>query len=128
MGRPNTFKHQLFDLWYHQDYYDRHYHPDPVSGCWLWNGPSHRQGYGMIGAWRDPDMHKIMTTCHRIMARRKLGRAIDSSEWVIHTCGEPRCVNPDHLAVGSRQDLHDLLRSQGRRPWGRGRPRQQKSP
>lgn len=118
MGRRRTLKQPLYDLWYHQEYYDRHHAPDPNSDCWLWNGPSHRQGYGMIGAWREPTGEKIMTTCHRIMARRKYQRAIASSEWVIHTCLNPRCVNPDHLVVGTRADLHAVMKRLGRFPHG----------
>lgn len=68
----------------------------------------------MIGAWKDGTMEGIMTTTHRIAARKKLGRAIDSGEWIVHTCSNPRCVNPDHLEVGDRKRIHEIMRKNGR--------------
>lgn len=121
MGRKAIKKSQLFDIYYRPEYFDRHYQLDAKTGCWNWDGPSHRQGYGMIGAWRVIDDSKIMTTTHRIMARRKYQRAIDSDEWIIHTCSNPRCVNPDHIELGDRQDIHKIMR-QNNRYNGRGRP------
>jgi hypothetical protein len=105
----------LYDLWWHSHYFDRHWDQSP-QGCWIWNAGRHRQGYGMCGAWRKPTGEKIMTTCHRLAARRKLGRALEPKECVFHLCGEPACVNPDHLAVGSLQDARDNMRKLGRQP------------
>ena len=99
MGRRPTPKDDLYDLKYQESYYLRHQKPDPDSECILWDGPKHVQGYGMVGAWRR-DGTKIMTTTHRIAARRKFERELDSSEFVLHTCRNPACVNEDHIAVG----------------------------
>lgn len=30
--------------------------------------------------------------------RLKLGRALDANEGITHTCANPLCVNPEHLA------------------------------
>jgi hypothetical protein len=125
MGRRRIEKQKLYDIWYNQNYYDRHHAPDPNSDCWLWSGPQHRQGYGMIGAWRVDNNEKIMTTCHRIMARRKYQRAIASDQWVIHTCLNARCVNPDHLELGDRSRLQAVMKQAGRFPHG---ARSQKKP
>ena len=119
MGRKTLPKDPLYDLWYQKSYYERHQTPQ-ANGCINWQGGWHKQGYGMVGAWRDSDGGKIMTTTHRIAARRKFGRALDSSEYVIHTCSNPACVNEDHLILGNRSTVHDVMRKNGRhRPGGK---------
>lgn len=113
MGRPPLPKQKLYDLMYQEEYFNRHIYQDPDSECILWDGPTHRQGYGFVGAWR-MDGTKIMTTTHRIAARQKFQRALDSDEWVIHTCSNPLCVNHDHLAIGDRSDIHAIMKKNGR--------------
>lgn len=71
-----------------------------ATGCWPWTGPSHRQGYGFIGARRYADDVRIMVVAHRVGMRIKLGRAIDSSEMVVHSCSSMGCQNPAHLMLG----------------------------
>ena len=105
MGRPRQKKDDLYDLWYHADYYNRHQRHNPDTDCIEWTAGMHRQGYGMCGAWRKDDMSKIMTTTHRIAGRLKYGRALDTYEFVYHTCGNPACVNPDHLELGDSSDV-----------------------
>jgi hypothetical protein len=70
------------------------------TACWPWTGPRHRQGYGFIGARRYADDRRIMMVAHRVGMRIKLGRAIDSSEMVVHSCSNMACQNPDHLMLG----------------------------
>ena len=125
MGRRRMARQPLFDLEYNQTYYDQHIWPDPLTGCWRWTGPQHRQGYGFTAAWRTDTGQKIMTTCHRIMARRKYQQAIRSDQWVIHTCQQADCVNPDHLILGDRQQLHAVMAQHQRWPHG---PRPQSRP
>jgi len=68
--------------------------------CWAWRGPRHRQGYGFIGARRYSDDKRVMLVAHRVGMRIKLGRAIASSEMVVHSCSNMACQNPDHLMLG----------------------------
>lgn len=77
----------------------RHQEPQ-ANGCIHWTGPRHRQGYGMIGGIRMPQMIAIMMTVHRLQMKIQLNRALDRKEEVIHTCGNMQCVNPDHLILG----------------------------
>ena len=72
--------------------------PEPNSGCWLWTGACHGDGYGHIGiATSKPDR------AHRVAYRLFRGE-IPSGMQVRHKCDVPSCVNPDHLVVGTHQD------------------------
>ena len=118
VGRPRQTRTRLHDLWIHMHYFERHQKPGD-NGCINWDAGRHRQGYGMMGAWRVSDGKKIMTTTHRIAARIAHDRAIDSSEYVIHTCSNMACCNPDHLIIGDRTDIHRVMRKNRRyRPSG----------
>lgn len=119
-GRKPIPKDPLFDLTYQEDYFLRHIKHNHATGCDEWEGPSHVQGYGMVGAWRVADGKKIMTTTHRIAARRAFGRALDSKEFVIHKCSNPKCVTEDHLTIGDSFDVHRVMKENGRyNPRGR---------
>ena len=78
-------------------YYDLQ-QPQP-TGCIEWTGCRHRQNYGFVSVLRHATGQRIMTVVHRIAMRIKLNRAIDSTEDVAHTCGNPLCCNPDHLEL-----------------------------
>lgn len=120
MGRTALPRTRIHDLEINEDYFYKHQVRDPVTNCWEWTAGMHNQGYGMMGAWRVSDQQKIMTTTHRVAARIALDRAIDSSEFVIHTCSNMRCCNPDHLITGDRRDIHRIMRTNQRyRPRGR---------
>ena len=58
------------------------------------------QGYGFIGGRRYSDDKRVMLVAHRVGMRIKLGRAIASSEMVVHSCSRMDCQNPDHLMLG----------------------------
>lgn len=120
-GRKRIPKDDLYDLTYQESYFLRHIKQDPNSECQIWDGPKHRQGYGMMGAWRE-DGTKIMTTTHRIAARRKFQRALDDSEMVIHTCSNPACVSEDHLILGDRFTVHTIMRKNNRYAKTRKKP------
>jgi hypothetical protein len=118
MGRKSLPRTRIHDLEINWDYYQRHQVPDPDTGCIAWDAGRHKQGYGMVGAWRQ-DGTKIMTTTHRIAARIHWDRAIDSSELVIHKCSNMNCMNPEHLLIGDRYAIHQVMRANQRyRPRG----------
>jgi len=91
----------LGDIIVNMDYYHSRIKTEPdANGCLNWFGASHRQGYGMFGAIRKSDNKRIMTVTHRITARIKLGRSLTHDDFIIHSCSNMRCQNPDHLFVG----------------------------
>jgi len=112
-------KIQIYDLMMRWDYYERHQIPNAnAQGCTHWSGGRHKQGYGMVGAVRISDGKEIMSTTHRIAARIKYGRAIDSKEMVLHTCSNMACMNPDHLIIGNRNDMQDIMVANKRHRYG----------
>ena len=99
--------------------------------CWSWSGPRHRQGYGMCGGQRIDTGKKIMMTIHRLLLKEKLGYNPGDTVDAVHTCGNMRCVNPDHIVAGNASMIFKLhYKRTGRYP-GRlhgvrlNKPRQQ---
>jgi len=79
---------------------------DANTGCWnVVRGAMHRQGYGMVGAYRITDDKHIMTTAHRAIKKLELKTALPRNQEVYHKCSNMRCCNPDHLLTGSHRDV-----------------------
>ena len=70
--------------------------PIPFSGCWIWMGSIHPEGYGRFG------VGNITLGAHRVSYRLHRGEIGNMS--VCHSCDVPSCVNPDHLFLGTNLD------------------------
>lgn len=99
-----------------EKFYSKIGEPDPVTGCQhQTHGGRHRQGYLMqnvfdVNLLGDPQpCQRKMTTGHRILARLKFKRPIDPSDKVYHTCGDPLCLNPDHIEIGTQADVSVMI-------------------
>lgn len=71
--------------------------PEPNSGCWLWTGWTHRQGYGCL---RLDGKSKL---AHRVAYAAAFGDFPQHLD-VCHKCDVTGCINPDHLFLGTHQD------------------------
>ena len=75
----------------------------PENACWMWQGVVNKGGYGVIqfGAARN----RSSTTAHRAVYASLHGGlpCLSPDDVVMHTCDEPRCCNPAHLALGTAQ-------------------------
>lgn len=114
------FPLDLGDIRLNQATFERSYQADPESGCWLWHGGRHRQGYGMMGAWDTQRNCRRMVTAHR--ASWRIHRGVTGTQNVMHTCMNFHCVNPDHLALGSQSETISKP-SRNRVGWPPGRPK-----
>ncbi len=79
-------------------------------GCWLWLGPTGRGDYGMFFA--GGDRHNVLA--HRWAYEQFVGE-IPSGLLVLHHCDEPKCVNPQHLWLGTQADNVQDCIAKGRR-------------
>lgn len=73
------------------------------DGCWNWTGKQNEDGYGTIR------VSGKYTRAHRAMYFM-LNPCADPSLVVMHTCDNPRCINPDHLILGTqKENMMDML-------------------
>lgn len=94
--------------------FEERYIPEPNSGCFLWTGVSHGNGYGGM-----TDENRKNAYAHRVSWRLFRGE-IPKGLWVLHKCDTPCCVNPDHLFLGTGADNHRDMMEKGRQniPFG----------
>lgn len=85
--------------------------PDWKTGCMEWTGAINQGGYGVVVFERNG--RRTSTTAHR-RAWELIHGSINRATVVRHSCDNPRCVNPNHLEVGSQADNMEDMRERGR--------------
>jgi response regulator of citrate/malate metabolism len=84
--------------------------------CWNWPANSlDRSGYGVL-------TYKVGEKLKHVLAHRLSyalhNEAIQNGLQVRHDCDNPRCVNPEHLRLGTQLQNEDDKRQRGRLPRG----------
>lgn len=88
------------------------YSPD---GCWYWTG-SVRGWQRKYGSFK---FNGIMKAAHRVSYIIYIGN-IPLDMHVLHSCDNPKCVNPNHLFIGTHQDNMDDRKAKNREAITRG--------
>lgn len=86
---------------------------NPVTDCWEWQGAYSSGKYGCIRR-----KGKTMRT-HRLFFEIFKG-AIPKGLYILHTCDNTKCCNPEHLYAGTQLDNMSDMDKRGRRNPPRG--------
>ncbi len=93
-----------------QRFFEKVEQPATGAACWTWIGSRNTQGYGnfFFGARVDK--------AHRAAWMLFRGE-IPADLCVLHRCDNPRCVNPEHLFLGTKDDNNQDKMRKGRHTW-----------
>lgn len=82
--------------------------------CWEWQGYLNKGGYGtqIVGSRMNGSRKQVLA--HRLFYELTHG-TIKDGLCVLHSCDNPRCVNPEHLFTGTRADNHKDMVKKNRR-------------
>ena len=86
------------------------------NGCHEWTGSVARNGYGQVRR------NKKLITVTRLIAHFVFGMDLTDKRFVLHHCDNPKCINPQHLYIGTAIDnVRDKVKrdrhNRGRRVW-----------
>lgn len=87
-----------------------------ITQCWEWQGcvRNPKKPYGHIGVGSRLDGTRKSVYAHRLSYEIHIG-PIENNLLVCHKCDNPRCINPDHLFLGTHQDNVDDCIKKGRK-------------
>jgi len=76
---------------------------DKLTECWNWTGAKKKFGYGYLMIGSRIDNTRKTVSAHRYAYTIFNQIDIPKNAWVLHTCDNPSCINPNHLYLGDRR-------------------------
>lgn len=81
------------------------------NGCWIWQGRTSDRGYGVLHFNdRNFGAHRLSYMVHK--------GGIPNGMLVCHKCDVRKCINPEHLFLGTVKDNADDMVKKGRHRHG----------
>ena len=115
MSRPRKNRDYLTrigDIGINEEFYLARVDEQP-NGCHDWIGAKHVQGYGMCGYYHFGEEKCKMTVAHRIAMMLHLQRQLVHDDFVIHTCNNALCCNPQHMILGDYFKQREIMMKNG---------------
>lgn len=95
--KSDAQKYTLQDIWKQIDIKRK-------DECWNWLGHKDKDGYGRA------TINSKDYRSHRVVYEETYGKIIGGL-FVLHTCNNPSCCNPNHLYLGTNQDnMNQMVR------------------
>ena len=87
-----------------------------VDDCWEWQGRRIKTGYGHFwpGYRAGGERYRRNSIIAHRFAYQSVKGAIPLGLYVIHSCDNPACCNPNHLRLGTQTDNMQDMVSKGR--------------